>query len=82
MGLLARGRRGGPPPIEELLAGPEVLLKDKEKWLELCALAAVEQDSEKLMALVKEIDRLLAEKEARLKAAQKPQESSAQKRAG
>lgn len=42
-------------------------MKDKEKWMELCALAATEQDSNKLMALVKEIERLLAEKQERLK---------------
>jgi len=33
----------------------------------LCELAALEQDSEKLLALVKEINRLLEEKEARLR---------------
>jgi hypothetical protein len=32
----------------------------KESWLELCALASVEQDPEKLLALVAEIDHLLA----------------------
>jgi hypothetical protein len=39
----------------------------KERWMELCAQAAVEQDPEKLHALVEEIDRLLQEKEDRLK---------------
>jgi len=34
-----------------------------ERWQDLCAKAAVEQDSEKLMALVGEIDRLLYEQE-------------------
>jgi hypothetical protein len=38
-----------------------------ERWKELCAQAAIEQDSSKLLALTKEINRLLAEKEARLK---------------
>ena len=46
-------------------------LKDKEKWMELCERAAEEQDPEKLMALVKEIDRLLQEKEDRLAAFRK-----------
>jgi hypothetical protein len=32
---------------------------NKEQWRELCKLAASEQDPEKLMALVAEIDRLL-----------------------
>jgi hypothetical protein len=39
----------------------------KERWQELCALAAKEQDSERLLALVREINRLFEEKdEARL----------------
>ena len=42
-------------------------MKEPEKWMQLCEQAAHEQDSEKLMALVREIDRLLAEKEQRLK---------------
>jgi hypothetical protein len=39
----------------------------KERWMELCAQAAVEQDPDKLHALVEEIDRLLQEKENLLK---------------
>lgn len=39
----------------------------KERWMVLCAQAAIEQDPEKLHALVEEIDRLLQEKEDRLK---------------
>ena len=35
----------------------------KEQWMRLCELAAVEQDQEKLLTLVKEINRLLDEKE-------------------
>lgn len=38
----------------------------KEAWMQLCELAANEQDPEKLLALVKEINRLLEEKERRL----------------
>ncbi len=38
----------------------------KEKWMALCEQAANEQDPEKLMVLVAEIDRLLAEKQQRL----------------
>jgi hypothetical protein len=41
--------------------------KQKERWQELCAQAEIEQDHDKLMALIAEIDRLLAEKETRLK---------------
>jgi hypothetical protein len=40
--------------------------KAKERWIELCEQAAVEQDSKKLMKLIQEIDRLLREKQERL----------------
>jgi hypothetical protein len=36
---------------------------NEERWRELCARAAVEQDSQKLMELVQEISRLLAERQ-------------------
>ena len=39
----------------------------RERWMELAALAATEQDSNKLLVLVQEINRLLEEKEQRLK---------------
>ena len=38
-----------------------------ELWQTLCAQAALEQDPVKLLALVKEIERLLSEKMDRLK---------------
>jgi hypothetical protein len=38
----------------------------RERWLELCQLAAKEQDPAKLLALVSEINRLLEQREARL----------------
>ena len=41
--------------------------RNRERWHELCELAANEKDSKKLMLLVEEINRLLAEKHARLK---------------
>lgn len=41
-------------------------MKDKAHWLELCRQAAVEQDPRKLLALVTEINRLLAEKQERV----------------
>ena len=41
--------------------------KTKERWLELCELAANEQDSVKLKALIEDIARLLEEKDDRLK---------------
>ena len=39
---------------------------NKERWLELCAQAAVEQDPARMLELVKEINDLLEEKERRL----------------
>ena len=39
----------------------------KERWQELCALAANEQNPEKLLELVTEINHLLAEKDERLR---------------
>ena len=42
--------------------------KPEQRWRELCAQAAVEQDPEKLMQLVTEITRLLGEEQERAKA--------------
>jgi hypothetical protein len=39
--------------------------EDWERWMQLCALAAVEQDSDKRSALTRELNRLFAEKERR-----------------
>jgi hypothetical protein len=39
----------------------------KEEWTQLCDQAAVEQDSQKLMLLVSEINRMLDQKDERLK---------------
>ena len=41
--------------------------KLNEEWMQLCEQAVVEQDAEKLMVLVTEINRMLDEKEQRLK---------------
>jgi len=41
--------------------------RTKERWFQLCQLAAVEQDSEKLMALITEIGSLLEAKETKLR---------------
>ena len=41
-------------------------MKDREKWMELCRQASVEQDPKKLLELAAEIIRLLDEKEDRL----------------
>jgi len=38
----------------------------KERWQEVCEQAAIEKDSEKLLKLVSEINRLLHEKLGRL----------------
>lgn len=42
--------------------------KQKEQWMQLCEQAACEENTEKLMALVHEINRLLDEKRQRLQA--------------
>jgi len=42
----------------------------KERWVELCELARMEQDPKKFMALIKEINRLLEERQQRFKTAQ------------
>jgi len=39
----------------------------REEWVQVCELAANEQDSKKLLALVKQINGLLDEKDQRLK---------------
>jgi hypothetical protein len=41
--------------------------KVKEQWIQLCEQASVEQDPQKLITLVNEINRMLEEKEERLK---------------
>ena len=46
---------------------PHLQGKNKELWLELCEKAANEQDPEKLMDLVKQINDLLEAKERRLR---------------
>ena len=40
--------------------------ENREKWMELCAQAANEQDSKKLMALIRQITALLDAKQERL----------------
>jgi hypothetical protein len=47
-----------------------------EQWKQLCELAAIEQDPKRLIALVREINRLLEEKEQRLKHSQQPTSSN------
>ena len=42
----------------------------RTSWKQLCEQAAVEQDSEKLMELIEEINRMLDNKDERLKCAQ------------
>jgi hypothetical protein len=49
-------------------------MKDKEHWTELCRQAAVEQNPKKLLLLVTEINRLLAEKQDRIGRVSKPED--------
>jgi hypothetical protein len=63
------------------LGGDELKGQTGELWKELCAQAAVEQDPDKLLALTAEINRLLDEKEERLKALRlRPDNSSADRK--
>ena len=49
----------------------------KQEWMRLCELASKEQDPEKLMALVREITRLLEERETAIKARKSASEADA-----
>jgi hypothetical protein len=59
-----------PPPLcDKTITYPlvkGVCLENREKWMELCEQASTEQDPEKLLALVQEINRLLEAKQERL----------------
>ena len=48
-------------------SGGAQMRENLQKWMELCEQAATEQDPEKLMELISEINRLLEAKERRLK---------------
>lgn len=53
----------------DILAADEVSIvigKNEERWRELCRQAAVEKDPKRMLELIKEINRLLEEKQARL----------------
>jgi hypothetical protein len=52
-----------------------VLGKERERFLELCGLAANEQDPQRLLELVREINNLLEAKEERLKQRRRSPES-------
>ena len=41
--------------------------REKEKWMELCAQGAIEQDPEKLMRLIAQINQILETKERSLR---------------
>jgi hypothetical protein len=42
-------------------------MKDESRWMEVCQQASIEQDQEKLLVLINEINHLLDEKEERLR---------------
>jgi hypothetical protein len=46
--------------------------KAKARWIELCEQAATEQDSAKLLRLIREIDKLLREKHRRASIQRRP----------
>ena len=47
-------------------SGAAAMEKNKERWRELCERASIEQDPQKMLDLVREINEVLAEKLARL----------------
>jgi hypothetical protein len=49
-----------------------------ERWRKLCGQAAVEEDSQKLLELISEINRLLSDKEHRLLEREQGQDSKKQ----
>jgi hypothetical protein len=49
-----------------LVKGWQTMQEKTERWIELCAQVAKEQDPKKLMAMVKEVIELLEAKERRL----------------
>jgi len=51
--------------------------EQKQEWMRLCELASKEQDPEKLMELVREITRLLEERETEIKAKRTTSDSGA-----
>lgn len=52
--------------LEGSSARTDVLMQDYEHWMDLCEQASVEQDADRLLELIREINRLLEEKEERL----------------
>ena len=58
MGIVLYTRNEGLPIMQD---------EKKEQWIRLCELIPNEQDADKLLELVREINRLLEEKEERLK---------------
>ena len=50
----------------------------KERWKQLCEQVAVEEDPEKFMQLVNELNRLLEEKERRLDMRREPDRTSSE----
>jgi len=60
---------------ENYIRGTLVQGEIKEQWMRLCEMAAAEQDSQKLLAIVKKINRLLEEKEQRLSKLRQPAEN-------
>ena len=54
----------------------------KEIWMHLCERAAIEQDPDKLMDLIREINHLLEEKERRLKSASRDPNREGRKTSG
>jgi hypothetical protein len=61
--------------LARLMGGEAMIGKNKQRWEELCAQAAVEQDPERLFRLITEINELLAAKSKRLTDKEEPPQS-------
>jgi hypothetical protein len=51
--------------LTELADRRPLIVRAKERWMELCAQAAKEQNTDRLIEIVQQINRMLEEKEQR-----------------
>ena len=54
------------PPSQPIPSSEDLVQDKTERWFQLCQQAAVEQDPDKLLTLIQEINNLLEDKERRL----------------
>jgi hypothetical protein len=64
-----------PNPESAIPQGKSPPVPNPERWTDLCRQASVERDPKKLLQLVTEINRLLAERQAGLARGRKPEDT-------